>query len=1046
MLRLNSPSVILMHEQSSRPEKCKICGLKVKENYLNQIIKIPRSSFTAFRFCYASAEEISILAKTTLVGGIPRMWVKVQPSDSSKSSPSIQRRKRIFRRRASQGHGVGLSRDDNASLNVSRQHTHESSMKQFYTRLFHPDVMKRSILNRFKYDQDILQQEFLRQFDDIDSSSSSDSITSDNYDDSLKKSKFSKNSDSNFPVQGENALFSTNDFALDITSSLINYVPQYSNPSSPIEKIKSCDLDQVLRTTEGPFKEGTDVCNTIEAPNVRHFVRKTALKHQTQKILHLSKKLQFVSPAPECEQQQRLLREEIIKHEKLDLRVARKFKKLRQRKSQRRNNRQLRIHLIDRIKSFAEGEIVRLDKMLILVKQAPRIYNLRGFDEFSGVHTIIEEQWREYFVVLRRGHNDDGHLLVCQLYKTGKGRDFDKSPQFSFNILQQIRVEFYSSMDKSISVVQPIDTGTRIFIMSSRYYSLSLKWIYLTKGCLGEQFSLLFNVHAGITGQTFKVNLLRDVLKEAINPTEQIVIKQKDIGYGTYEDIIFLRVFRKIKPRLGFSVLNRQKQIIELDRSNFWLACKFNKRVEWISNINLSLLVMSQLFAKSSALELFPVPNDERIYHSSTVEGFLGQITKEPYSQFRSLKFDKVFYFFVSQNLLFITRLIDSVPPSPQNELLRPGEHRAEIATTIPEIFDYNLFTLDSRGHIPWLDSPGFLRKDRQALEEFSRKVTQAVKSKSVIDLCLVKEARVVHRNGAEAIASIEHLAPWLSNELGKDFMGAPFEIEFSNSSIMRLLAPSIHSRDMWVCTLNKSALFWRKFQHKEIASLLRVKESNQRKSRTTDALDLKSSFNQFGTIEETQEEVIPRALANSVLSMSSVVLCSGELFIKRKKRELFHKIFAVLCPGYLILFSPIKCKPEAGLIRLPIYQKQKAIPLSDCYIYTEHSTQYNENEVWTLKSPGQDLIPRIFPDGWKSVTESDSLWFTLWHGRKRNLSRRSKAKLKTNISEEDLNLGEVIKALKVRGKSLLFQARSRYELERWVHSIMEELNRFTYE
>lgn len=1050
-LRSNSHPLIIIHEQPTLPKNCSLCGFPIKEAVSDKTIEIPKSSFTAFRFCYASAEEISVLARTTLVGGIPDAWVKlIQSSEHSDSTFTKKHRKSFFRKnfsRASIRQFTSLL--DNSSYNTGLQVANESGMKQLYRKLLRPDVMHRSILNRFKYDQDILLQEILRQFngnESSDSSSSNDSIVSNSCQSSLKNYNDTIASAEYSVIDLETMLLSSNCIALESTSSLVDYVPQYTNPNSPSKNVKVHDNSEALVSgfSAGRPCKSSECRKTTKATQVCKENSRIQWAKERAGTERKSKKLKFVLPEPECEKTQQLLRNELIQHEKLNLKMTRKFKELRQKKLERKRKRRLRVHLIDRIKMFAEGEIVRLDRMLVLVKQAPRIFNLKGFNEFSEINTVIEERWHEYFVVLRRGQ-DDGNLLIAQLYKTGKGRDFRKPPQFSFQILREISVDFFSFTDKSISVVQPIDIGTRIYIMNARYYSLSVKWIYLIKGCLDEQFPLLVNIHAGTTGQTFKINLLSAFLREAIQPSDKVSIRQEVTGYKIYEDFLFQKVFRKVSSRFNQTFSSTKGQRPEINRLNFWLACRFNRRAEWISNNSLSLLVLSHLFAKTAPLELIKMPADKRIQKFSTVEGFLVQATKKTEKQSSSLKFNKFLYVFVSKNLLFISKLNNAVPPSPQNELLRSKIDRAEIASTIPEVFEYNLFSLDSNGHIPWLDSPTFFRNDRQALEEFSRKVKQAAKADSVIDLCFIKEVRAMKK--FELTARTEPFVTRFSRDLNEDITNSAFEIEFLNSSVMRLLAPSKLSRDKWVAELKESVLFWRKHQRNEVASMLQIKESNQRRARTNDSLDLMYLFESSGTIEETREELMPHNLAASVLSMSSVVLCSGELFFRKKKRELFSKRFAILFPGYLILYSPVKrSKLRSGQTRLPIYERQSTIPLSDCYIHTEHSAQYNEIEEWTLKSPGQDLLPRLFPDGWKSTTENSKLRFTLWYGRKRKLSRSPRRKDKGKRSEENMKLNEVIKALRIRGKAFIFQARSRYELEMWVHGILEELNRFAYE
>ncbi|RKP28539.1 hypothetical protein METBISCDRAFT_29075, partial [Metschnikowia bicuspidata] len=93
--------------------------------------------------------------------------------------------------------------------------------------------------------------------------------------------------------------------------------------------------------------------------------------------------LDFLKPEPVSKKKQAALLEEPIFSEKLNAKVVKKLKGFANISKDRSNR--LKVRLLDRIMLFAYGEIVRVDKMLVLVKFVPRTFNIMSYSEFSDI-------------------------------------------------------------------------------------------------------------------------------------------------------------------------------------------------------------------------------------------------------------------------------------------------------------------------------------------------------------------------------------------------------------------------------------------------------------------------------------------------------------------------------------------------------------------------------------------------------------------------------------------------------------------------------------
>lgn len=1024
----------LKPEDGKNQKEDKIPG---KDNTKDSCVYIPWASFTAFRLSYASAEQVSHFATALFLGPLPDAWVSL-PNFTRAVGLNVTKKKRFMKKslpRAQRHGGQGDSRPASAD---GSEYTQECGLRTLYRRILRPDVIQRLTSDELKQGEDVLQQELRRQFNE-DSPDDHNSFNSATTDSSINLTarllisrlaqyfKSATDSSTDYSNSSCNVYFS-----LTEASSLNQYLPQYSFESLGQARSASsagAGLSHIRTRTHAVL------ANSIEKDTMRNI--SAELKRQLKRGCLVKAALDFLKPEPVSKEEQAALLEEPTFSEKLNAKVVKKLKGFANISKDRSNR--LKVRLLDRIMLFAYGEIVRVDKMLVLVKFVPRTFNIMSYSEFSDIWADVEENWLEYFVVLRRGQDNDEFLNV-QLYKTGKGWDLNSTPAYSFFIRQDLRVDFYSSLDKRISVIDPTATGTRLFILSTRYYSQSIKWLYLIKGCLDEQFTSKLQVRLALTHLIFEIKLPSSLICNALEQKENVGFVEKKNGYEPYEDLLFRYVRDKVELRLGRLGLPLRQNV----RS--WLACKFGDRAEDIPNTNLSLLVRSQLFAKSSPLELLQCEEKKPTLPNS-IEGFLGFLANSD-EGFTSLRVCyKMRYVLTCQNLLFITKYQHGIPPSPQNEFLRGGYDCNRLSGIYSGVYKLNHFELDANGHIAWLDSSQFPHFDRLALEEFSRKVHHIAAADLVIDLCLIKKIRCVLPESVPIRLQHTHFILWYATQsisIHDELRECAFEIEFQNGVHLRLFAASKTLRNEWMHRLTKLSDFWNKARIEHTAARLKAKETNQKRFRTNDGLEVKSSFEQSCLIEQMHAMALTYNLNNSALAMPEAVLCSGYLYYKSKKRSQFIKQFAVLCPGYMAFFSITKRnKVTSHQVNTPCYKRTKTITISDCYVRTECSAECSVKEDLVSKTPGHDLLARLYCDGWKCTDER--LQFSLWYGYKRKISPLCNMKVTKQLRKENPELSELIKLLGVRSKTYLFMARSRHEQEMWVHNILEEINRFVY-
>lgn len=159
-------------------------------------------------------------------------------------------------------------------------------------------------------------------------------------------------------------------------------------------------------------------------------------------------------------------------------------------------------------------------------------------------------------------------------------------------------------------------------------------------------------------------------------------------------------------------------------------------------------------------------------------------------------------------------------------------------------------------------------------------------------------------------------------------------------------------------------------------------------------------------------------------------------------RHSTFRRSGIILCHGQLLIFRSALRSYSGKMIPQIHYERESAINLSDCYIYsglvTENDLLY-QNQTFDSNNPSRHALPRIYrEDGWTSSDEDTMTCFVVWQPRQKSFFR----------AVEQVEEGKHRKSLKrvsqlgVPGRSIVFKTRSRAERDHWVMSISMEIER----
>lgn len=783
------------------------------------------------------------------------------------------------------------------------------------------------------------------------------------------------------------------------------------------------------------------------------------IKSTLSKNSNLSK-IQFALPQPaQPDAEECTPKQQYLFAENEHVRMLRKLHSVASRSKRRAKNTGLRLRLkvVDSIMSrFKEGEIIRVDRMLVLIEMTPMETVVRNASELGD---IILDRWDEYFVVLRRTKELS---LEVQLFDVSE-HDFDGKPEHSITLTRDMQAEFYSTSDKSVCLTRMIGNKTIMYIFNARYPSVAFKWLFLIKEILRNDMTTVIGVQLAGLDLQMTIRIPDEMIRASLYPPKYLNVVEEEKGYSVGRGAI-LEYLRQelIKSLARIRNVNNDIDRWLLDNNRPWFCFKFYDRLEWAPASSRIFFIQNQLQSARAKLEFRHItgipmttkpPYEEQMERPHSIEGFLARVTDISGSEYSHLRpFYRIQYFYTSESILFFTQIFKGTPPSPDNAFMNENNDKSYIRSLLPEVYCKMTYPLDKNEHIPWLNSPEFAKMDREAVVEYERKVQQIVKADAMIDLVAVAEVRAVPM--ASVIAHHRYFQSflWYSSPHtieDEDIMDCAFEIVHMNGSRLKLMASSRVIRDEWVDRLGKLAKFWKSMNLEDLDRQLVIQHSN------FERLGI-SEFEESNVIEQAKVLETNLATGNDrmfnigSMTLATCVIQSGYLYLKHKKHSNFSQYFSVLIPGYLVIFQMFQRSMVSGIWKkTPYFTHYITILLSECYIYSGEKTWQDLVESSDFSQPGKQDLPRFYSDGWKSSEEDAQRCFTLWFGHKRKLKKSLKEQttLRQRMGRNGQQspwMSDMIKKLNVTGTKTVFLARSRQERECWVHKILLEMNRFS--
>ncbi|CAH6722897.1 hypothetical protein CLIB1444_11S03642 [[Candida] jaroonii] len=950
---------------------------------VNDTFKIPKNSFTAFRLTYLPAEEISETSKSILIGNSPYIYDNDQGPGLVKGT--VRKAKSKARRTFDSTLDTltkSVYRDENLTHNKYRLHDS----------------------GRFDHIISDIENSYLQ--DSSDSSDNDDvSVTEMEWNDSLGMNETGRRT-----VDDESTESTPSLPTLDSQSIQI---PMILEPPSIASSIERVDTNYTYAEVESKLST---------ARNVKF--RSNSRRNSRIEIAHPEPMIDIALTDRHSVLDER-------EHHKLRRRFK-DFAKFSTGKAKHRTK-DLRYKIFKGImKTYQVGEIILKEKILVLTKSTLHNTHLTNFDENEPCDTRVQEHWREYVALLRKS---DHNSIVIQLYKSSERQE---KPDHEYDLTSKLSANFYSLVDKSISLTIPRDNWCLIHILKFHDNMRSVRWLYFIKQVLGDVLDSTFDIFIPELKMSLNVNVPESVVLESIKEKPFLKIQKLESGYTVKHTALIQHLFDSIKQQIIQSKNPDLLQWLE-STSRPWFCFKHYDRLEWIFDDSEIFFIKNQIFKPKFRLEIRDMTNKRVIRFKDLtptaplpIEGFLSRLTDiggNEQNMFRT--FYKLSYFHTCDNLLFFTQFYRALTPR-------------KVTSLGDEVFEHCSYQTTDKNHIEWLESSDFGDLDKSAFEEFERKAQLVLKADSVIDLNQVVNIRKVPADELKLAHNLLFHMAWYGEPTKAEetyLLDSVLELTTLNEGKIKLQAPNQHLRDIWYDRLTSIAGYWKIRKQVEVEMINDTRNHNLKILNIDEFVD--SNINQ-----ETEASELQNSVANPFLNtidnvcMSNSLMISGYLYQKYKKHSDFNKYFVALSSGNLILYSLYKRSKITGeWKRSSYYRHHLTIPLYDCYLYSGNQTSLDlldRQKETDSTDPGNKSLPRIYGDGWKSREEESMRCFTLWFGRKRSITKKNDI----NLEPKNPNLIKMIRKLGVTGRSVVFMARSRQERELWVSRIYTEINR----
>ncbi|KAG0682396.1 hypothetical protein C6P42_003060 [Pichia californica] len=497
---------------------------------------------------------------------------------------------------------------------------------------------------------------------------------------------------------------------------------------------------------------------------------------------------------------------------------------------------------------------------------------------------------------------------------------------------------------------------------------------------------------------------------------------------------------------------------IKTDRS--FLALSFRKydRLEWILGESESLIqILWNIYASSYELELREFQHESHILSDMSqieplpIEGFVTKLSNRRGKLTSKIgrQYYKILYAFTVENLLFFQDFFDAVPILPnceksQRHLISPAGDildlkELEKAATFDPIVYQNTPYPRTAHHIKWL-KPGisleeYADKDANALYEAERRACMISNASEIVDLCKITDIKLVPKEDISLIVRAACHVTWkhsngdeketISNEhknslfktLSRkglieddEYIENCFELVMDNGSILRIQVSTKTIRNEWAKNLSKLSEYWTLKKKEDLIRHVVLKEKNLKlmNDKNDDCYESLIA-NENGTSCPKWE--LSKAYTDTQLySISSYVLdkpvlMEGYLYCKKFKSRQFKMFYAVMSPGFFVVYDIFQRSKGKGIARNSAYYRRFAsISLASCYVFanTSKSNTDTKDQAFFSLSSGEDGLPRVYGDGWRSSESIYERSFTLWFGSKKIMMKNMKEKKGLRLNNDE--------------------------------------------
>lgn len=649
----------------------------------------------------------------------------------------------------------------------------------------------------------------------------------------------------------------------------------------------------------------------------------------------------------------------------------------------------------------------------------------------------------------------------------------------------KVRVNLYSSLDKTLVLWQAKGLQTTICFLRPRSSASAVEWYTFLRGVLGSHRPRILYINIPDLSVSLRLDNpfeeleSSEALQQAADGDEAAIAKTMQAERAVASKIIERCLAMLAQNHEFDDVLKMWAQ-----KARIGLAWKRYDRLEWVHGVNQHKMYGTMALQRTHELELRPkqhypvvvkMTNGESMTEPAPVEGFLIRLTSQ---KGNDQKFGKLFYkrlyFTTHNNCLMFLRPAKAQPPPPPKMPMKDNSKipsASQIAEKIPLIYAVNPFPMLD-GTVAWLagtanDVADRKKHDQDAHDEAERNAQSLLDCDGFINLCNVVEVRNVTRGATPADdvvdqgpevdfdADVEdtHHDDGSTKEFDDD---RTFELLMRNGLVVRLQAYSKATKKEWIKRLRALAKYWTQRTSQDMTLFKAVRQQNL----DTLNIDMQAEawVGQFAHKWEVTKSFASSELYNLCgISNCRAIHRSGILFRKPRVHGTFSRNHVILCHGHLLIFKDTMRKATGKTVAHIHHERIASIDLRDCYLYSGLITANDllyQNRTFDNNRPGNDALPRMYlEDGWASADDDAMTTFVLWHGQRKGWFRASEDDVKEEQKKKKQESGGVggkrnklkrVSQLGATGRAIVFKARSRAERDHWVLGIETEIERLT--